>query len=387
MAVFTLLDWMIIGGGIHGTYLSHVLVNALGTDPDGVRVLDDAPTPLAAWTRRTRACGMTYLRSPQAHHLDLRTDSLRRHARQWGLNEAFIEPYRRPALDLFDCHARHVLEHAGLEDLRLTGRARRLAAVPGGYRIETDAERLRARRVLLAPGPPAPYRPEWAQGLPHAFDPGFEPGAHRGGHVAVVGGGATGAQLALALAEGGASVDLVARGGVRQADFDSHPCYLGPRCLRGFAWHDPARRRRAITAARQPGTLPREVYAGVRAHQQISLVTGEIAGRTDNGLRLADGRTLTADRVLLATGLANALPGGRLVREAMEGLNLPLAEDGWPLPAPDLQWRTGLYVTGRLAELALGPAAGNISGARMAGRRLMEAHTSAANGATLAVTV
>ena len=32
------LEWLIVGGGVHGTHLAHVLVNALGVVRDRLRV-------------------------------------------------------------------------------------------------------------------------------------------------------------------------------------------------------------------------------------------------------------------------------------------------------------------------------------------------------------
>jgi len=371
--MLTRLDWLVIGGGIHGTHISHVLTNGLGVDPDGVRVLDDAPTPLAAWHTRTQACGMRYLRSPQAHHLDLRTDSLRRFAPR-ERPDAFIAPYRRPALALFNDHAQDVLTRGQLARLRITGRARRIEPAPGGYAVTTQTrthiETLHARHIMLAPGPGTPSRPDWADGIVHVFDPGFRRDNQTGAHVAVVGGGATGGQLALALADAGTSVTLVTPRPLEQTDFDSDPCYLGPRCMIPFARRTMPARRKEIGAARQPGTLPRDVYRGVTRHPGIRVVNATVIGQTDSGLYLSDGRALAVDRVVLATGLGAERPGGALVSDAIAGMDLPVDDDGWPLPAPDLQWRPGLHVCGGLAELELGPAAPNIAGARMAGRRL-----------------
>jgi glycine/D-amino acid oxidase-like deaminating enzyme len=367
------LDWLIIGGGIHGTYLSQVLVRRLGFDRDGVRVLDEAAEPLAAWHRHTRACGMTYMRSPQVHHLGLRSDSLRRHARQNGRPDAFIEPYRRPALSLFDDHAHHVIEQGKLAELRIQGRANCIQPTAGGYRVEADGGAFHARRVLLAPGQPPLYRPPWGSGLRHVFAPDFSLAAQGAGRIAVVGGGATGGQLALALADRGAEVALVSRHRPRRANFDSHPCYLGTRCLAGFARSGIAQRRRIIASARNPGTVPREVHAGVAAHAAVRLWQGEVSNCTDDGVQFSDGRRLRADRIILATGFAGR-PGGELVRRAIADLDLPVGADGWPVLSADLQWRPGLCACGRLAELELGPAAGNIAGARMAGRRLGQPH-------------
>jgi hypothetical protein len=46
---------------------------------------------------------------------------------------------------------------------------------------------------------------------------------------------------------------------------------------------------------------------------------------------------------------------------------------GFPAPTRSLEWAPGLYVTGALAELELGPTAPNIAGARSAGERLARA--------------
>ena len=63
----TPLDWLIVGGGVHGTHLSHVLVNRAGVAPDRVRVLDPQEHPLETFWRVTGATGMRYLRSPGVH--------------------------------------------------------------------------------------------------------------------------------------------------------------------------------------------------------------------------------------------------------------------------------------------------------------------------------
>lgn len=78
----TPLDWLIVGGGVHGTHLSHVLVNRAGVAPDRVRVLDPQEHPLETFWRVTSATGMRDLRSPGVHHADLHSYALRRFAKQ-----------------------------------------------------------------------------------------------------------------------------------------------------------------------------------------------------------------------------------------------------------------------------------------------------------------
>ena len=82
-------------------------------------------------------------------------------------------------------------------------------------------------------------------------------------------------------------------------------------------------------------------------------------------------REVLADVVLLATGFEAQRPGGVLVDSVIERLGLECAGCGYPVVDEDLRWGRGLFVTGPLAELELGPAARNIHGARLAGKRLV----------------
>jgi hypothetical protein len=82
------------------------------------------------------------------------------------------------------------------------------------------------------------------------------------------------------------------------------------------------------------------------------------------------GLRLRAAQVLLATGFEQQRPGGAWLDRAIADYDLPLAPCGYPLVRPSLVWAPGLYVTGALAELELGPVARNIVGARYAGERL-----------------
>lgn len=367
-----MLDWLIVGGGLHGSHLALVLRQRLGVAASDLRAVDDAPAPFAVWRQRVAACGMAYLRSPQTHHLGLRSDALRTLAARCGVDQPFTPPYKRPATALFDAHCAEVAEAAA--PVREYDHVEHIEACAGGYRVHGRHDVWRARRVVLATGPAAPQRPDWAQDVPHVFDPGFSRQAlPRGGSVAVVGGGLTAAQLALSLVDAGRQAHVIGPHAPRHADFDSTPCYAGPRCLAPFLRADWHGRRRLIAQARNPGTLPGDVAAGIAQARGEGCVVwheGRAVSADDNGVGLADGRRIAADAVVLATGFADQRPGGALVDRLIEDFELPLAPCGYPAPDADLQWRPGLFVTGGLAELELGPMAGNIRGARLAGERL-----------------
>ena len=274
-----MLDWLIIGGGIHGVHLAHVLVHGQGLSADAVRILDPHERLLAAWSRRTTNTGMRYLRSPRVHHIDLEPFALEQFAREQGGDPAtwWIEPYRRPSYALFQQHCQHVIDTYQLDRLHIRGQALALHRVAGGWCVETDSDRITAQRVLLATGRQQLQIPDWAKTLfaqnapiqhvlDHAFDTHY---IADGAEVIVVGGGISAGQIALKLMHDH-TVTLVTRQSLRQHDFDSSPCWLGPACLKAFGQADYPRRRWMIGEARQPGTLARDVYTDVNITLQPS---------------------------------------------------------------------------------------------------------------------
>src|SRR5699024_1718351 len=110
-------------------------------------------------------------------------------------------------------------------------------------------------------------------------------------------------------------------------------------------------------------------------------IRGDVTTLADDGLRLADGRHVTADRIVLATGFQPR--AGALYEHLADRLKLPLDEHGYARVDETLAWAPGLYAAGRPASLQLGPMAGNIRGARLAGETLARttAHTPEPAGA------
>lgn len=384
-----MLDWLIIGGGIHGVYLALVLTARGGVAPERLRILDPHPQLMARWNECTASTGMVYLRSSRVHHLGLDPRDLLVYARRQGERAGqFFGPYGRPSLELFRDHCAALIAEHGLDHLHIAGRALGLARVSGGWRIETSAGGLEARRVLLALSVSEQLRwPVWSTALReigapihHLYEQGFQHAALPPvEHCVVLGGGISAAQTALGLARRSpASVTLLLRHPIREAKFDSEPCWLGPACMARFEAEPDLRKRRAmIKGARNPGTMPDDVARALRRAVRWGLLTvhqGEVtrARRADDGsvvLDLADGATLRAERVLLATGFAQQRPGGPWLDAAIGTHGLPLAPCAYPQVDRALRWAEGLYVTGALAELELGPAARNIAGARHAGER------------------
>lgn len=389
----TVLDWLIIGGGIHGTHLSLILTARAGVPRERVRVLDPYAEPLAVWKRLTATTGMDSLRSPGVHQLDIDPRSLFAFAKT-PAGRALPSPkgvYGRPPLALFHAHSEEVIACHTLDTVRMLGRAQRLERTAHGWQVETDAGTIAARRVLLAiSAAEQPHWPAWARqlrtsGAPidHIFAAGFAPDTLPSWqHAVVVGGGVTAVQLALRLAaRQPGTVTLLQRHAPRKNMFDSDPCWMGPKCLEGFgqivSYHT---RRTIIREARHRGSVPDYVATRLRnaittgaIRHCIDAVAHAAFGADGTHLQLAQGDCLNADQVVLATGFEPRRPGGAWLDYTIAAHDLPCAPCGYPIVDRSLCWRDGLYVTGPLAELELGPAARNIVGARHAGVRLAAA--------------
>ncbi len=357
---------------------------------------------------------MAYLRSPFVHHLGLEPNSLRDFAYHYGRErnienrDLFLGQYSRPSLPLFQSHLRQVLADGELPSIHVRDRVRRLRRVSGGWLLETNASALRARNVVLCLGLSEQLAwPDWAKAasasgaaIQHVLgDTYCDPPADA--RVVVIGGGITAAQLAIKLARqtlGGphhapsadagndfprqARVTLLTRHPLRVHEFDANPGWMGPKFLAGFH-QEPSwpRRRELIQMARQRGTVPSEVHQELTAMEQ----RGSLSVRKDEivqvmppphskGLRCqTHSHALSAHHIVLCTGYQAARPGGELVDDLVSSMDLPVAPCGYPVLPETLEWCQGLFVSGPLAELELGPVSRNILGARMAAGRMLRA--------------
>ncbi len=389
-----MFDWLIIGGGMQGTYLSLYLTQRKGIAPERVRVLDPYPQPLALWQRFTANTGMSYLRSSHAHNLHFDPFSLITFTRtQAGQPLAdFIEPYGRPSLALFNAHSQRLIQRYNLENLRLQGRAQGLQRQATGWRVNTGSGSIDANNVILAFGnTERPHVPLWAQAgqadgarVQHLFDPTYQRTA-LDGLVVVVGGGISAAQVATTFAlESPRNVSLVMRHQPRLYQFDSDLGWITHQYLDEFHQDtDYTSRRYRITAARHRGSMPPDVARELEQAVQHGLLDLRIDEVTrlrvsDNDqphqmeLTLMSGDTLAADHIILATGFESTRPGGAWLDAAVQEYGLPCAADGYPIVDQHLCWSTGLYVSGSLAELEVGPVARNFIGVKLAAERIGE---------------
>ena len=390
-----MLDWLIVGGGIHGTHLSLFLTRRKQISPERVAILDPHAAPLTLWERHTTNTGMEFLRSSHAHNLHFDPFSLVTFARTRAGEKLarFVESYSRPSLELFQAHSAHLIERYQLDRLRIQGRALGLNRVGVGWRVETADGGIEARNVIVAIGNTEnPFWPEWALALREANAPVqhvFEDGFQRDKlppweHAVVVGGGITAAQTAMTLAmQQPGTVTLLMRHASRIHHFDSDPVWIDGRQLEPFHSTDDYNQRRAIVAeARHRGSMPPDVArdlqtavdGGLMTVREDAIVGTEYRPFIDRKqtitFQLGSGNNLNSDCVILATGFSPKRPGGAWLDSAINEYNLPLAPDGYPIIDPSLCWAEGLYVSGPLAELEVGPVSRNFIGARLAAERI-----------------
>lgn len=374
-------NWLIIGGGIHGTTHALHFIRKHRIPHGQLAILDPHPHLLGRWKHITANVGMSHLRSPGAHHIHDDPFHLRTFTQISGAS--YLPPlalYERPALSLFNAHSDSLIARFGLESCHIQDSARGMEKIEGGWRIHTDHEPIDAQNVLLAMGiSDNPLIPDWVQAdmpIHHVLDESFSRQNIQHGQWLVVGGGISAGQTALSLAENGAEVTLITRYPIRIHDFDSDPCWVTRLCLDAFyATNDLSARRAMIKQARYKGSMPYDVAEALQNAVRIGMiqhVIGEITHAENNpfGVRLGDGRVFFADGAILATGYQTAPPIPAWLADAVAQYSLPLAPCGYPVVDKSLCWGEGVYVTGALAELEIGATARNIIGARLATDRL-----------------
>lgn len=390
-------SWLVVGGGIHGVHVAARLI-ARGVNPERVRILDPADELLERWRTCTATTGMTHLRSPSVHHLDVNPLSLRLFAeeRSSAVQESFAPPYDRPSLDLFNAHCERVIESYGLGALQIRNKAAACHVDRDGVTVRTpDGDELRSTHVVLAIG--TGDQPEWPDWAPpndarvaHIFARGFTlPFESSERRVAMVGGGISATQTALRLAAEGHHVHLISRHALREHHFDSDPGWLGPKFMTGF-WGEERldRRRNLINRARHRGS----VLPGIRHALDRAVTSGAVSWHNTAvnsveatpehlHLRLSNESDVRVERILLATGFSSKRPGGEMLDQMIDAASLPCSKCGYPVVDSALRWHPRVHVTGPLAELELGPTSRNIAGARQAGDKIVStltrrAHTS-----------
>ncbi|EMA31067.1 FAD/NAD(P)-binding protein [Halobiforma nitratireducens] len=404
-------ECVIVGGGIHGTYLVQRVLEETALEHDEVAIVDPHDRLLASFRRKARACELDALRSTFVHHVGTEPFGLEDFAEARDREDELLPTPgypRRPSLSLFLDYADYVIDRNDLASLHRhasVASIRDADAPGGGLVLETDTGRsIRTRRCVLAIGHGGRYRrPDWARNVEdatHVWDDSFDPDGPADETV-VVGGGITAAQLATCLAER-ESVTLCSRHDLEPATIEADPRWINWNHIESHLHrHPPGSRRRddVLRDARNDGTIPPQLLERLEAladdesvgdgdpDGSLTIRRGEISSaRTVDGqvrLLLEGGGCCVADQVALATGFEPVFDHPFVDRVAAT-LDLERGYRGMPVLADaTLAWRrtdgdsSPLFVSGALAAGTVGPLAGNIAGARRAADRIAAAIDSA----------
>lgn len=217
--------------------------------------------------------------------------------------------------------------------VRLDSPVRRLSRTPEGFRTETATATYFSRTVVLATGPfgQLPRIPEFAQEL----DPAIlqlhssqyrRPGQLREGPVLVVGGGHSGCDIALEVAQSGHLTTLAGRDlGQIPVSWDSPLLHLIMPAV--MFQHSRIYRRGTRAGQRRREEVLHHGAPRLRVQAQdldgagVVRTEARVCGAPDGAPLLTDGRTMDARTVIWATGF----------HHDYSWLELPvLGADGWP---------------------------------------------------------
>ncbi len=405
----------IIGGGIHGSML---FVNLPKNIRRNTVIIDTHTTPLARFISQCKAVGVPYLRSPGSHSLHRDFRHLFKYARANGFGAShFWGPYATPSLPVFSAHAHALLEECKVQNHWLQACVVALRYQEDAWHIECKnpsthlQHTVSARRVILAMG-------QDDASVPAAFAAELEPQNHvlhesfvapkNNTKVCVIGGGMSGTQCALRLVKTkNHDVTLICPQPHTVTNFDSNPCFIGPRCQPSFLRLSSYEERAALLKKhRYPGSINpallkecENIQNNPALAKRFSIVYGRVAtvrmlrqqaykgtGACEKKyeLTLSNNKQFLYDAVICASGLNTRAPENsssanltriiaphqEIVQSLIRNYKLPHAMGNFPIVSPNLEWHTNLFVSGALAELEVGMAARNIIGAHLTYRRL-----------------
>ncbi len=406
---------VIIGGGIHGVSIAQRLIRdfarhqIFGTEAvKYLAILDRYPHPLTAWQRKTQKQGMKFLRSPAVHHVGMDALGIVEHARIHQRTNELSPPYSQPSTSLFLDFCHQEIEQQRISSFYYQFDVAKLRWDKGSGRypfriISQRNEGFRARCVILAVGSDdCPFVPpefvRWRNRFPervlHSGDFDLQDFGQRRGHaphsketrkVVIIGGGLTAGTLAKSLVEQGAQVVSILRSPLKIQQFDFQPSWLGPKTIEAFNNEpDWEKRWEAIQQARGEGSVTPDIAETLEQYavtnKKFQHCIGAEVLEIDKTSRLnqlqvtTTQRTIDAvDTIILATGYRFNLRKYAFLSNLIEQHDVTTVSG---LPVLDEKLRLtpveSLFGSGVIAQLQLGPAAGNIAGAALAYDRFQE---------------
>ena len=389
----------IVGGGIHGVSIALRLLRETPTAAKHLAIVDQHPRPLIQWRDKTERQGMTFLRSPAVHHISPDALGIVEYAERHNRTSELAPPYAQPSTQLFwdFCNAvlAELIEHQVYSQFEVAKLRWDKDAGRFPFRlISKNNQGFRSRCVILAIGADdCAYVPsaftQWQRQFPdrviHAsqFAVSKEFGTTPA-RIVIVGGGLTAGTLAKSLSERGHRVALIARKPLKIEQFDFPPIWLGPKALTEFANETDFRRRYDIIQQnRGEGSITPDIMEALMNARNIDIypetcvrdIVAMEKYKSAQRLQIKTTRgTITGvSHVILATGYRFDLRRYGFLKELITQHHIPLLR-GLPCLDDDLQLHPvqNLFGSGTIAQLQIGPAAGNIAGANLAYERLRE---------------
>ena len=387
----------IIGGGIHGCAIAARILRDAPTAAKHLVILDRNPQPLMAWRRKTERQGMAFLRSSVVHHIGGDSLGLVDYARAQNRTAELAPPYSQPSADLFLDFCLHEVETQQIGGLYRQFDVAELRWDKGSGRfpfriISQNDEGFRAACVILSIGsddcthvPPDLnlFKRRFPESILHSSEFNLCEMIQRvaPSKIVIAGGGLTAATLAKNLTDLGVEVAMLARRALKIQQFDFEPLWLGPKALRKFGNEsDWEQRWKMVQGARGEGSVTPEIAEALTkssADGKFHLQTGAKIRHIDGDSRLkvitTESTINDVDAVILATGYKFNLHRYRFLSNLIERHKIPTL-CGLPQLDNELQLTPveNLFGSGVIAQLQIGPAAGNIAGAALAYERIRE---------------
>ncbi|MET7808694.1 NAD(P)-binding domain-containing protein [Micromonospora chersina] len=381
---------VIVGGGLAAISVAGTLWHA------GVRdfvIVDRAGRLGGQFLRRADILGQRVLRSPYDHHpgvegyrdcelLDfarlqwsLLTDGERLQVRMAQAGHRSVVP-----MDVLEAYCDHVVAMHGLAARAWQGEVQQVSPNEDEVLVRTSLGDVRAATVVLCTGEEATPAPDdWWPGDATPTGVGYwcDPAEPAGGETVVVGAGLSGAHLVTnALAAGDRVHWIIREESERYQCADVNASFFraeGRSRFHGTSWQDRLlmmrqHRRASVMFEFRPRLTAAEEQGRLTVHRGTTVTA--VHGRADGGpsVELADGTTVTGERVLLALGTRPLIGSELLPTDVVR------ARDGWPdLEEVTLAYRSAprVHALGAAACMALGPAARNIDGHRIGTSRIV----------------
>ena len=384
----------IIGGGIHGISIALQLLREKPIAAKHLVIVDRYPQPLTTWRQKTERQGMTFLRSPAVHHTTPDPLGIVDYAERHNRTDELAPPYSQPSTSLFwdfcnealaELTKYHIYYQFDVAKLRWdigTGRYpfRIISANNEGFRSSCVILAIGADDCAYIPPEYTKWQCQFPGRIVHAakFSVKCRDVLEEQEKVLIVGGGLTAGTLAKSLSERGHHVVLIMRNKVKIEQFDFPPIWLGPKALNEFSNEtDYQRRYQIIQENRGDGSITPEIMDVLENNSNVEIYPEtnicNITAAHHLQVKTTCRMILDVSRIILATGYRFNLCRYGFLSELMNQHSIPLT-CGLPQLDSNLQFHPieNLYGSGTIAQLQIGPAAGNIAGASLAYERLRE---------------